>query len=335
MVSEVMLQQTQVSTVQNYYLGWMARFPTIASLAAAPESEVLHAWQGLGYYTRARNLHAAAKMVVSRHSGAVPSVVDVLRELPGMGRYTANAITTFAFDQSVPIVEANITRVLARLFNIRAPVDSATGREQLWEKAETLVPKTGAGRFNSALMDLGALICVRQKPKCSQCPVKAFCRAKKPDLLPIKKPAPKTLSLTESHSFTLNRDRIFLEQCSKRWRGMWMLPSLPSGGDVKRRPIHTSVFPFTNHRVTLQVFDVATTCGSPGRGKRSDWPSTATKPTTQSAVVGRAHRWADPPDRQRKNRRRLWVKITELNTVPIPSPHRRAIVACLSLDVRR
>ena len=290
-VSEIMLQQTQVGTVRSFYDKWLERFPDFAALAAASETEVLHAWQGLGYYTRARNLHAAAKLVVGQYGGFVPRDPKIIGNLPGLGRYTTNAVATFAFDQPVPIVEANTTRVLARLFNINTPVDSAAGRERLWKRAATLVPKSNAARFNSALLDLGALVCRRGKPKCGICPVKTFCRARQPELLPIKRARPKIERLTESHAFVRRDDCLLLEHCSTRWRGMWMLPSLRPQPKRPSRAIHTSVFPFTNHRIFLRVF-------------------------------------RDPPPRANRERHR-WFLIDELHAIPIPSPHRRAIVALL------
>jgi A/G-specific adenine glycosylase len=291
LVSEIMLQQTQVGTVRSFYNKWLERFPDFATLAAASETEVLHAWQGLGYYTRARNLHAAAKLVVSQHGGFMPRDPKIIGNLPGLGRYTANAVATFAFDQPVPIVEANTTRVLARLFNINTPVDSAAGREQLWKHAATLVPKVNAVQFNSALLDLGALVCTRGKPKCGICPVKTFCRARQPELLPVKKTRPQTKRLIESHAFVRRENRLLLEHCSTRWRGMWMLPSLSSGDRSASRAIHTSVFPFTNHQISLRVFRA-------------------------------------PPARADPTRHR-WFSISQLETIPIPSPHRRALVALL------
>src|ERR1700736_1395020 len=211
LVSEVMLQQTQVSTVRPYYDRWPRRFPDFAALAAASESDVLHAWQGLGYYRRARNLHASAKLVVSQYHGVLPHDSEVIRKLPGLGRYTANAVATFAFDRRAPIVEANITRLLARLFNIKKPVDTAAGRNRLWQVAAELLPTNEPGRFNSALMDLGATICVSRMPKCGLCPVKTFCRARQPELLPIKKPRPRTVRLTESHVFVSHQKKLFFE----------------------------------------------------------------------------------------------------------------------------
>ena len=279
-----MLQQTQVAAVVPYYNDWLRRFPNFNTLARASENEVLHAWQGLGYYARARNLRASAKLVQDRHGGIFPRQLDAMHALPGVGRYTANAVATFAFDQPVPIVEANTARVLARLFNIKAPIDSATGRERLWSSAARLIPKRGAGVFNSALMDLGALVC-RSQPRCAICPVKTFCRATDPETLPMKKPRARTQRLIETHAFARKQKRILLEQSSGRWRGMWMLPPLRKSAG--KRPLHMSIFPFTNHRVTLRVF---------------------------------AHR-ARKIDEQTQR----WFQIDTLRSIPIPSPHRRAI----------
>src|SRR5438067_1065916 len=142
LVSEVMLQQTQVSTVMPYFDRWLQRFPDFTALAESSGAEVLRAWQGLGYYSRARNLHSAAKAIVRQFGGVLPPNSDSLRKLPGIGRYTANAVATFAFNQPLPIVEANITRVIARLFDVRTPVDSGAGRERLWNTAQSLVPTT-------------------------------------------------------------------------------------------------------------------------------------------------------------------------------------------------
>jgi A/G-specific adenine glycosylase len=251
LVSEFMLQQTQVATVVPYYHKWLRCFPNFASLAWASQNDVLHAWQGLGYYNRVRNLHAAARIVRDRHCGILPGDITAIRNLPGAGRYTANAVATFAFDQPVPIVEANSSRLLARLFDIRVPINSAIGREKLWENAAQLVPKHNAARFNSALIDLGALVCLPNKPKCNVCPVKKICRAKNPEALPIKKSRPPTKRLIERHAFVASKGKILLEQSSARWRGMWILPR------IERRPsghvLYKSTFPFTHHRVTFVV----------------------------------------------------------------------------------
>ena len=128
-----MLQQTQVATVLPYYKEWLRRFPTFAALARASETKVLHAWQGLGYYARARNLHAAAKLLLDQHGGRFPKAIDVMQNLPGVGKYTAHAVATFALDQSAPIVEANSARVLSRLFDLRIPIDSTPGQSRIWD----------------------------------------------------------------------------------------------------------------------------------------------------------------------------------------------------------
>jgi A/G-specific adenine glycosylase len=247
-----MLQQTQVGTVIPYYNKWLGRFPDLLSVASASQNDVLHAWQGLGYYNRARNLHAAARIVRDRHRGILPDDVATIRKLPGVGRYIANAVATFAFNQPTPIVEANSSRVLARLLDLRTPIDSAIGREKLWDYAAQLVPKRHPARFNSALVDLGALVCLPSKPKCSICPVKKFCRAKKPETLPIKKSKPRTKRLVERHAFVVRNGRVLLEQSSARWRGMWILPPLRTRS-THVRPVHTSIFPFTHHCVKLVV----------------------------------------------------------------------------------
>jgi A/G-specific adenine glycosylase len=258
LVSELMLQQTQVAAVIPYYDKWLRRFPDFASLARASENEVLRAWQGLGYYARARNLHATAKTVIDRHGGRFPQAIGQMQQLPGVGKYTAHAVASFAFDQSVPIVEANTGRVLARLFNLRESIDSDAGRRKLWQHAARLLPKSDAATFNSALLDLGALICVGRKPKCDVCPVKTFCRAKNPAALPVRNSRPETKRVIETHALIVRRGRILLEQSRHRWREMWILPPLrPSclkQQRFQRRPIYESVFPFTHHRVTLSVY---------------------------------------------------------------------------------
>jgi len=258
LVSEFMLQQTQVATVIPYYHKWLRRFPNFASLARASEDEVLRAWQGLGYYARARNLHATSRMVVDRHGEQFPRSIEQMQQLPGIGKYTAYAVASFAFNQSVPIVEANTARVLARLFNLRESIDSDLGRRRLWQYATSLLAKSDAATFNSALLDLGALICVARKPKCDVCSVKAFCRAKNPAAIPVRNSRPKTKRLIEMHALIVRRGRILLEKSNRRWRGMWIFPPLDidclDQSIFQRRPVYESVFPFTHHRVTFLVY---------------------------------------------------------------------------------
>ena len=285
-----MLQQTQVVAVAPYYHAWLRRFPDFAVLARASENDVLHAWQGLGYYTRARNLHAVAKLVEDRNGGKFPSEVDEMLKLPGVGKYTAHAVASFAFDQSRPIVEANTARVLARLFDLQISIDQAAGQKALWNYAAFLTPKTWARDYNSALTDLGALICL-PRPKCSICPVKRFCRAKKPGALPIRKRRLRIQHLTEDHAFVFWRKKILLERAERRWRGMWILPPL-RWKPATEHAVHKSVFPFTNHRIVLRIF------------------------------LRHRHRIDNCSQR--------WFSSEELDRIPIPSPHRRAIVDLLA-----
>lgn len=296
LVSEFMLQQTQVTTVIPYYYDWLRKFPDFASLARASENEVLRAWQGLGYYARARNLHATAQTVMDRHGGNFPREIEQMRQLSGIGKYTAHAVASFAFDRSVPIVEANTGRVLARLFNLRKSIDSNAGRKTLWQFAECLLPKSDAATFHSALLDLGALICIPRKPKCHVCPVKTSCRATNPAALPVRRSRPKMKQLIETHGFIVRRGRILLEQSRHRWRGMWILPPLGSHflkePAVRQRPLYESVFPFTHHRVTLYVY-----------------------PRVAPKRIATGQKW-----------------FKSIDHVAMPSPHRRAIDALLGAD---
>ena len=176
-VSEMMLQQTQVDTVLPYYQGFMSLFPDVFSLASAPQADVLKAWEGLGYYSRARNLHRAAQKVVAEYSGQLPQDLAQLRQLPGIGRYTAGAIASIAFDQPEPALDGNIRRIFARLLNARHPLGTPASDAELWDAARKHLPARRAGDFNQALMDLGASICLPKAPNCPACPLRDFCQA--------------------------------------------------------------------------------------------------------------------------------------------------------------
>ena len=173
-----MLQQTQVATAIPFYQRFLVRFPTLRSLAQARESEVLAQWSGLGYYRRARHLHSAAREVAREHRGRVPDDPERFGRLPGIGRYTMGAVLSIAFDRPLPVLDGNVARVLARLFAVPTSVRDARGAKQLWRLAETLVPERGAGDWNQALMELGATVCLPRGPRCEECPVRAFCRAR-------------------------------------------------------------------------------------------------------------------------------------------------------------
>ena len=170
-VSEIMLQQTRVETVIPYFEKWMKLFPNIRALAKATGQDVLNAWEGLGYYSRARNLHKAAQIVVNEYHGEVPRDLGALRKLPGIGRYTVSAIASIAFGMDEPALDGNIRRVYARLFNVTEPADSTVGEKILWVMAKKYLPKGQACNYNQALMDLGATICPPKNPRCLICPV--------------------------------------------------------------------------------------------------------------------------------------------------------------------
>lgn len=180
-VSEVMLQQTQVETVKRYYEPFLERFPSVSALAAASEDDVLAAWQGLGFYRRARNLHAAARQVVALHEGEVPSDPGTLSQLPGLGPYTVGAILSLTQDQRLPILDGNVARVLARVFSVAGSPKQSAVSKRLWELAEAVLPERQVGDFNEAMMELGALVCRPSSPACERCPLGALCAARAAD----------------------------------------------------------------------------------------------------------------------------------------------------------
>lgn len=284
-----MLQQTQVATVIPYYERWLARFPDFATLAAADEPDILSLWQGLGYYRRARNLHRAAQHICEHHRGELPADAGAIRALPGVGRYTAGAIASFAFDLPEPLVDANVARVLARLLDMHTPVDSTAGAAALWDAAVSLVPKKKAGAFNAALMELGATVCTPRNPQCASCPVRNHCRALAAGtatVIPMKKPRAKLVALSEHCAWTVRKGRILLErQTGLRWRGLWKLPQLSTA--PKTAPLLTLSYPFTHHRITLRVF-------------------ANTAPRKPAANIA-------------------WHPLCALATLPLTAPHRRAI----------
>jgi A/G-specific adenine glycosylase len=177
-VAEIMLQQTQITTVIPYYERWMTRFPTVDALAAASLDDVLKQWEGLGYYSRARNLHAAARQVKAEHGGQLPETVEELMKLPGIGRYTAGAIVSIAFGRRAPVLDGNVIRVLSRLIDLPDDVTKPPTRTRLWSLAEAMVPANRPGDFNQALMELGQTICLPQNPRCLICPLNTICLAR-------------------------------------------------------------------------------------------------------------------------------------------------------------
>src|SRR5262249_2371378 len=177
-LSEIMLQQTRVETVVPYFERFLAKYPTVMALAAADLDEVLSLWSGLGYYRRARQLYATAREVTERYGGPFPGQAAELKKLPGIGDYTAGAIASLSFGQREPLVDGNVARVFSRLFGIEEPIQSPEGVKQLWALARRLLPEQRPGRFNEALMELGAMVCTPRDPRCDVCPVREGCAAR-------------------------------------------------------------------------------------------------------------------------------------------------------------
>jgi A/G-specific adenine glycosylase len=294
LVSELMLQQTQVTTVLDYYHRWLARFPTMAALAAADEQQVLRVWQGLGYYNRARNLHRCAQQLMGSKNGEFPENVADLIQLPGIGRYTAGAIVSFAFNRPAPILDANVARVLARLISLQASIESVAGKQTLWALAGDLVQAGEPRLINSAVMELGALLCLPRNPRCVLCPVRRFCRAVDPDSLPRKRLRPRIQKIQENYWWVRRDEFILLNLSSgRRWKGLWTLPPTTELS-INQRPLFQMSHPITKYLVALSVF-----------------PSKAPDLLPAGAQ---------------------WKPIEALRDLPMPTPHRRAVEAILEME---
>jgi len=240
-VSEIMLQQTQVSTVIPYYERWMRRFPDIKRLAESPLDDVLACWAGLGYYARARNLHRAAQICLQQHGGSLPVSGAELSELPGIGRSTANAIVSQTTDRPAVVLDGNVRRVIARHAAVAGWPGSARVQETLWREAESRLPKNRGADYTQAIMDLGALLCVRTKPDCEHCPVRADCLAfgtGKVHLYPSAKPKTR---ITERTVYMLilhdGEQRIMLEKrpAAGIWGGLWSLPEAENLPELEKK----------------------------------------------------------------------------------------------------
>jgi A/G-specific adenine glycosylase len=228
-ISEIMLQQTQVATVESYFLRFREAFPTVEALAAAEEQDVLRLWEGLGYYRRARQLHAASKVLVDEHGGRFPEDPDAVHALPGIGRYTAGAILSIAFDAREPILEANTIRLFCRLLAYHGVPTTAESQRTLWSMAEAVLPRREVGAFNQALMELGSQVCTPKSPVCDRCPVAELCRAKTlcvQDMVPAQKPKKKFEDVHEVALIVRRRGRVLLLRRPEggRWAGLWDFP---------------------------------------------------------------------------------------------------------------
>jgi A/G-specific adenine glycosylase len=235
LVSEVMLQQTQVQTVIPYYRRWVKRFPSFRSLAHSPLHRVLKLWEGLGYYSRARNLHSLAKSVVKNHRSRLPSTFEELKALPGIGRYTAGAILSIAFQKPSPVVDGNVTRVFSRFFGIRQDIALPKTQARLWHLAARLVPRKNPGDYNQALMELGATLCTPRAPDCPRCLLSRNCRAKRLGIqehLPVKKRKPATPHFHIGTGVVWHKGKILISQRPLKGLlgGLWEFP----GGKQER-----------------------------------------------------------------------------------------------------
>jgi A/G-specific adenine glycosylase len=285
-ISEVMLQQTQAATVVPYFERFMAAFPRVAALAAADEQDVLRLWEGLGYYTRARNLHRAAKRIMAIHEGRFPSEPEVAAMLPGLGRYMVGAILSQAYGSRLPILEANSQRVLCRLFAVRTDPTRNPTRGQLWQLAEALLPRTRVGDFNQALMELGAVVCTVANAKCEECPLRKDCASSRLGIqneIPVPPKRAASVEVREAAVVVRREDRVLLAQrpAAGRWAGLWEFPHGPlENGETLdsaatrltwqlaalRVRVGAEVFTIrhavTYHRITLTCFEAAYLSGA-------------------------------------------------------------------------
>lgn len=301
-VSEIMLQQTRVDTVIPYFEKWMKLFPTVNALASASEQAVLNAWEGLGYYSRARNLHKAAKIVAEKFNGELPRDLDDLKSLPGIGRYTVGAIASMAFGMDEPTLDGNLRRVFSRLFDVTDPADSPAGEKLLWDLAAKNLPKGEAGDYNQALMDLGATICLPKNPRCLICPLMTLCQAREngtQELRPVLKPKKQVPSYVHAAAVIVQRGRVLLSQrpADGLLGGMWEFPN----ARVKEDPA----------RELAQALKGATSL----RVKRGEALGVVEHAYSHFRVTVHAYRCESVSIPKNKNLK--WVNLTELEEYPM------------------
>ena len=286
-VSEIMLQQTQVQTVIPYYERWMRAFPNVTALAEASEDGVLKLWEGLGYYSRVRNLQKAAKKIVGEHGGHFPETFEAVLALPGIGRYTAGAITSIAFGLPYPVLDGNVMRVLSRLYAVDESLALSSTQKKLWDLADALLSKKDPGDFNQAMMELGATVCSPKKPSCLLCPLREECLARKtgdPETFPVKGPKMKTKKIDVAIGILWDQEKVLIQKRppSGLWAGMWEFPGgkvevgeTPEEGllrelmeelgvNVKIRQKRDMIrHAYTQFRVNLHPFDCTLETGTP------------------------------------------------------------------------
>jgi A/G-specific adenine glycosylase len=298
-LSEIMLQQTQVATVIPYYQRFLARFPDLAGLAAAPAEEVMALWSGLGYYARARNLQRAAQVIVARHGGRFPRRIEDIAALPGIGRSTAAAVAVFAFGARAAILDGNVKRVLARAFGVAGfPGDKAV-EARLWALAESLLPARGIRAYTQGLMDLGATLCTRRKPRCGDCPVAAQCVARRENRI-AELPAPRAKRAVPQRAVRVlvlrHRGRVLLQQRPPHgiWGGLLSLPELPDG-KLPRRYADAVPLPAVRHAFTHFRLDIL--------------PLVAKVSRRDTAPGG------------------IWLGLKEIDAAPLPAPIRKILAS--------
>jgi A/G-specific adenine glycosylase len=286
-VSEIMLQQTRVPAVVPYYERFLNRFPTVERLARARLDPVIKLWEGLGYYSRVRNLHAAAQKIVAEFHGHLPATREELLTLPGIGRYTAGAIASIAFGRRVPLVDGNVTRVLCRLFRLQGRPKDVAVQKRIWAIAEGLVPEGHAGQFNQALMELGSEVCLPRHPRCGECPVSRFCEARlhnEQDSLPARVPKKQLPFYTVAVGVIYRNGRILIDKRKPEGLlgGLWEFP----GGKRRRgeslesalrrevreelaitvrvgRPLAVVDHTYSHFRLRIHAFECAYVSGEP------------------------------------------------------------------------
>lgn len=314
LLSEAMLQQTQVATVIPYFHRFIDKLPTLADLANADEQDVLRLWQGLGYYSRARNLHKAAAMIVGQLGGMIPSTVEELLELPGIGRYTAGAIASIAFARRAPILDGNVIRVLCRIYRIEEDPRLPKLRARLWEKAEEVLPDKQLGDFNSALMELGATVCTANKPNCLICPVRDHCAAQAAGVqeqIPLRAIAKKRPTERRWVICIKQNSQWLIEQRPPqgRWAGMWQFVTF----SAEKTPLEASLIrQRTGHFVTPPHYLGRLTHDLTHR--HYEFEVYACMAVGRNARVRAKGKIAI---------KRVWVSLDRLSDYPLPRPHLR------------
>lgn len=322
-VSEIMAQQTQMDRVVAYFNRFTALFPDVAALAAADEDAVLRAWEGLGYYSRARNLHAAAKRVMDAHGGIFPTTLAAIRDLPGVGPYTAGAVASIACGADAVAVDANVLRVLARVFDIDAPIKEPAGKARARELAESLLPSGKAGAFNEALMEFGALVCRPKNPDCAGCPVAGLCQAKHLGIVadrPVLSASKDITPLLVATGVLVHQGQVFIQKRlpAGAWANLWEFPGgrieageTPEAAIVREFQEETAFdtkvsaklavirHGYTTYRVTLHCFLLG---------------------------LGQAQQAATPPEPDlTAAQESRWVAPGELSRFAFPAGHRKLI----------